>query len=40
MILRLTGIGSQYLCGFVDSKGECLDARHAAALPAIELVTP
>jgi hypothetical protein len=25
MIMRLTGIGSQYLCGFVDSKGDYLD---------------
>jgi hypothetical protein len=25
MIMRLTGIGSQYLCGFVDSKGEYFD---------------
>jgi hypothetical protein len=25
MIMRLTGIGSQYLCGFVDSDGDYLD---------------
>jgi hypothetical protein len=25
MVMRLTEIGSQYLCGFVDSKGEYLD---------------
>lgn len=25
MVMRLTGIGSQYLCGFMDSQGEYLD---------------